>query len=49
MLNLARFRPGGDRERYLEHLNMAGPLVAPYGAEILYTGDGGTPLAAERG
>ncbi|WNG25453.1 DUF1330 domain-containing protein [Cystobacter fuscus] len=49
MLNLLRFRPDGGRERYLEYLRMAGPLVARYGAEILYAGDGMTPLAAEEG
>lgn len=49
MLNLLRFRPDGGRERYLEYVSMAGPLVARYGAEILYAGDGATPLAAETG
>ena len=49
MLNLVRFRPDGGRERYLEYLNMAGPLVSRYGAEIVYAGDGATPLAAEPG
>jgi len=29
--------------------NLAGPLVTRYGAEILYAGDGATPLAAEPG
>ncbi|WNG37730.1 DUF1330 domain-containing protein [Archangium violaceum] len=49
MLNLLRFRPDGGRERYFEYLQLAGPLVARYGAEILYAGDGMTPLAAEPG
>lgn len=49
MLNLVRFRPDGGRQRYLEYLTMAGPLVARYGAEILYAGDGATALAAEPG
>ncbi|EPX63449.1 hypothetical protein D187_005855 [Cystobacter fuscus DSM 2262] len=49
MLNLLRFRPDGGRQRYLEYLQMAGPLVARYGAEILYAGDGMVPLAAEPG
>jgi uncharacterized protein (DUF1330 family) len=49
MLNLLRFKPEGGRERYLEYLSLAGPLVARYGAEIIYAGDGGTPLAAEPG
>ena len=49
MLNLLRFRPEGGRDRYLEYLNMAGPLVARYGANIVYAGDGATALAAEPG
>ncbi len=49
MLNLLRFQPGGGRNRYVEYLNMAGPLVKRYGAEIIYAGDGATPLAAEPG
>lgn len=49
MLNLLRFRPDGGRERYFEYLRLAGPLVSRYGAEILYAGDGMTPLAAEPG
>lgn len=49
MLYLLRFKPDGGRDRYLEYLGMAGPLVARYGAEILYAGDGLPPLAAEPG
>ncbi len=49
MLNLLRFRPDGGRQRYLEYLSLAGPLVARHGAEILYAGDGATALAAEPG
>ena len=49
MLNLLRFKPDGGRDRYLDYLGMAGPLVARYGAEIVYAGDGSTPLAAEPG
>ena len=49
MLNLFRFRPDEGRARYLEYLGMAGPLVARYGAEIIYAGEGVTPLAAEQG
>jgi len=49
MLNLLRFRPDGGRERYLEYLRMAGPLVERYGAEIVFAGDGAAPLAAEPG
>lgn len=49
MLNLLRFKPDGGRDRFLEYLGMAGALVARYGAEMVYTGDGLTPLAAEPG
>ena len=49
MLNLLRFQPDGGRERYLKYLSMAGPLVARYGAEIVFVGDGQTALAAETG
>jgi hypothetical protein len=42
VVNLPRFRPDGGRERYFEYLKMAGPLVARYGAEIIFAvaGDG---------
>jgi uncharacterized protein (DUF1330 family) len=49
MLNLLRFKPDGGRERYFEYLGMAGPLVARYGAQIVFTGLGMTALAAEHG
>lgn len=49
MLNLLRFKPDGGRDRYFEYLGMAGPLAARYGAEIVYAGDGSTPLAGEPG
>lgn len=49
MLNLLRFRPDGGRERYFEYVNMLGPLIARYGVEIIYAGDGGTPLVAKPG
>ena len=49
MLNLLRFKADGGRERYLEYLGMAASLVARYGAEIVYAGDGSAPLAAEPG
>ena len=49
MLNLLRFRPNGGRENYFQYLNIAGPIVTRYGAEILYAGDGASPLAAEPG
>lgn len=49
MLNLLRFRPDGGRERYFEYVSMLGPLIARYGVEIIYAGDGGTPLVAKPG
>jgi len=47
MLNLLRFKADGGRQRYLDYLSMAGPIVARYGAEILFAGDGATALCAE--
>lgn len=49
MLNLLRFRPDGGRERYAAYLEVAGPLVARYGAEIVYVGEGLPALSAETG
>ena len=49
MLNLLRFKPDGGRERYLQYINMVGPLVERHGADILYAGDGEKALAAEAG
>lgn len=40
MLNLIRFQPDGGRERYLEYLKMAEPILARFGAKILFGGDG---------
>lgn len=40
MLNLIRFEPEGGRERYLEYLAMAKPILARFGAKILFGGDG---------
>lgn len=40
MLNLLRFEPDGGRERYLEYLQMAKPVLARFGAQILFGGDG---------
>lgn len=38
MLNLLRFRPDGGRGRYTDYLAVAGPIVARFGAEIVYVG-----------
>lgn len=40
MLNLLRFLPDGGRERHLEYLRMAEPILARFGARILFRGDG---------
>lgn len=49
MLNLLRFKTDGGRQRYLDYLAMAGPIVARYGAEILFAGDRAPALCAEPG
>lgn len=40
MLNLIRFEADGGRERYLEYLQMAKPILARFGSKILFGGDG---------
>ncbi|MET3858541.1 DUF1330 domain-containing protein [Rhizobium sp. OAE497] len=40
MLNLLRFLPDGGRERHLEYLRMAEPILPRFGARILFRGDG---------
>lgn len=49
MLNLLRFRPDGGRERYAEYLEHFRRTSGPFGAEVLYVGDGANPLVAEAG
>jgi uncharacterized protein (DUF1330 family) len=49
MLNLLRFREDGGRERYTEYLAVAAPIVARFGAEIIYVGNGLPALSAEPG
>ncbi|TAL15785.1 MAG: DUF1330 domain-containing protein [Frankiales bacterium] len=49
MLNLLRFTADGGRERYLEYVEHFRATAAPHGAEVLYVGDGSTPLVAEEG
>ena len=39
MLNLLRFAPDGGREKYLGYLQMAKPILARFGAQILFGGD----------
>jgi len=40
MLNLIRFLPDGGRERHLDYLRMAEPILARFGARIMFRGDG---------
>jgi uncharacterized protein (DUF1330 family) len=49
MLNLLRFAEGGREsyDRYAEALRTT--FLSRYGAEVLYAGDGSTPLVAEDG
>lgn len=49
MLNLLRFREDGGRERYSDYLAVATPIVARFGAEIVYVGSGLPALSAEPG
>jgi uncharacterized protein (DUF1330 family) len=49
MLNLLRFAEGG-RELYARYAAALGDTFLPrYGGEVLYAGDGSTPLVAESG
>ncbi|WP_431781953.1 DUF1330 domain-containing protein [Streptomyces chumphonensis] len=48
MLNLLRFAPGG-RELYGEYTRRTAAFLARHGGELLYAGDGETPLVAEPG
>ena len=49
MLNLLRFRPDGGRESYERYVEGFGRFAAEVGAEVIYHGDGDTPLVAEAG
>lgn len=49
MLNLLRFQEDGGKERYAEYLAVATAIVARFGAEIVYVGNGLPPLSAEPG
>jgi uncharacterized protein (DUF1330 family) len=49
MLNLLRFAEGG-RESYARYAQALRETFLPrYGGEVLYAGEGGTPLVAEQG
>lgn len=47
MLNLIRFQPDGGRDRYLDYLAMAKPILTRFGAKILFGGDGLAVLTEE--
>ena len=49
MLNLLRFQPDTGRAQYDEYVEHFRRTAAPYGAEVLYVGDGGAALVAEKG
>ena len=49
MLNLLRFEPDGGRERYAQYVEHFRRTAAPYGAEVVYLGEGSTALVAEPG
>ena len=49
MLNLLRFLPDGGRERYAQYVEHFRRTAAPFGAQVLYAGDGSTALVAEPG
>ena len=49
MLNLLRFRPDGGRDGYAAYVEHFRATSGPFGAEVLYMGDGSTALVAEDG
>lgn len=49
MLNLLRFRPDGGRESYQAYVEHLGELGGKFGLEIVYAGNGTTPLVAGPG
>ena len=49
MLNLLRFKADGGRERYAEYVEHFRRTAAPFGAEVVYVGDGSTAVIAEAG
>ncbi|MBV6846279.1 DUF1330 domain-containing protein [Xanthomonas campestris pv. paulliniae] len=46
MLNLIRFQADGGRERYHQYLRLAMPILARFGAHIVFSGDGLPVLTA---
>lgn len=49
MLNLLRFVPEGGRARYEQYVEHFRRTSAPFGAEVLFFGEGSTAVVAESG
>lgn len=47
MLNLLRFKPDGGRESYAKYSAAVLPFLTGVGGEVVYFGDGATPLVGE--
>lgn len=49
MLNLLRFAPDAGRASYEQYMQHFRRTATPFGAEVLYVGEGSTALVAEDG
>ncbi|MCW2779298.1 MAG: hypothetical protein JWN17_3023 [Frankiales bacterium] len=49
MLNLLRYDGDAGRAQYRQYVEHFARTSTPFGAEVLYVGDGSTPLVAEAG
>ncbi len=49
MLNLLRYKADGGEARYREYVEHFSRTASPYGAEVLFVGDGSTAVVAELG
>ncbi len=49
MLNLLRYKADGGRESYQQYVEHFSRTSQPFGAEVLYVGEGSTALVAEDG
>ena len=47
MLNLLRFKPDGGRESYNKYAKAIVPFLERVGGEVVYFGDGATPLVGD--
>jgi uncharacterized protein (DUF1330 family) len=48
MLNLLRFKPDGGRESYNKYAKAIVPFLEAVGGEVVYYGEGSTPLVGDR-